>query len=485
MASSRPTSSPETELRHWLQDLVIETSLEETGKEVKRTPTYCLAEVSVGGSLSAIAVKSNDRGVQNGAQNDEEDDANTTGKIAEECHRYAKLRHPNILQFIGVGFPKMSLLPVVVTERLDFTLSQCLSRFTNLPEYLRLSILLEVAQGLHFMHDNSPPIAHGELDATNVFLTPTFHAKISYPPIYKIFGSEMHDNGHDRFLGLQTSSAFTGFANSRGGSCKDDIFAYGELMTHVITQKKPRRVATGHSPSLLQQIEHVDSSHVLRGLIMQCLQKDPVLRPAAGEIVQEILMASSGQKSPFQDPIKILSMILEHPTKNGTSPKGSPTENKLKRMELENTRLIAQLKVTQSELRHLRMQQSFFGRGNMRDQEDQDDSDKEEEEEIEKKDASVQVEILQDSYHRVSLKNGAYTNVCVCYVLLSLNLCKEKENVCVNGCLDQSLKLCLNKAMSARLAGKHWVCMTNHTNSLGNWTDSFEYGYQWFLHYKG
>ena len=29
------------------------------------------------------------------------------------------------------------------------------------------------------------------------------------------------------------------------------------------------------------------------------------------------------------------------------------------------------------------------------------------------------------------------------------------------------------------------MCMTNHTNPLGNWTDSFEYGHQWVLHYKG
>ena len=401
MASSRPTSSPEAELRHWLQDLMLESSVEETGKDLKRTPTYCLAEVSVGGSLSAVAVKSNDRAEgHNGhiAQRDEDEDhSDITARITDECHRYARLRHPNILQFLGVSFPQTSLLPVVVIERLDFTLSQCLSRFTKLPDYLRFSVLLDVAQGLHYMHDNSPPLAHGEIDASNIFLTSNLQAKLSYPPVYKIFtNDDIFDNGG--VTNTHPSSAFTGIAHNNGSNCKEDVFAYGELMTHIITHKKPRRVYGGHSPSLLQQMEHVDSSHTLRGLIMQCLQKDPVLRPSTGEIVQEMMMAIPNHKSPLQDPAQILNAILEQPQKTNGSPKGSPPSNKLKKLELENSRLTSQLKVTQSELRHLRMQQTLYGKNNLLNNDDDDDD----EEEIEMKDCAVQVDILQDSYCRVS-----------------------------------------------------------------------------------
>lgn len=399
MASSRPTSSPDTELRLWLQDLILESSVEEMGKELKRASTYCLSDVCIGGSLSAVAVKANPKGLQNGDETQTEvDNSDTTLRITDECHRYARLRHPNILQFLGVSFPQTSILPVVVTERLDFTLSQCLSRFTKLPEYLRFSILLDVAQGLHYMHDSSPPLAHGEVDASNIFLTSNLQAKLSYPPIYKIFGSEHTIRVAS---GAHHSSAFAGIANNNGGtgSCKDDVFAFGELMTHVLTHKKPRRVVGGHSPSLLQQMEHVDSGHSLRGLIMQCLQKDPVLRPSTGEIVQEIIMAIPNQKSPFQDPVQVLNAIIDQPTKAGGSPKESPPASKLKKIEFENTRLTAQLKVTQSELRHLRMQQTLFGRKKL-----MDDDDVEEDEEIEMKDSAVQVEILQDSYHRVSIE---------------------------------------------------------------------------------
>lgn len=398
MASSRPTSSPDsTELRHWLQDLLLDSSIEETGRELKRSPIYCLAEVSVGGSLSAVAVKANEHGLQTSDLPPEEELAEVTAGIADECHRYARLRHPNILQFYGVSFPQTSLYPAVITEKLEFTLSQCLTRFTKLPEYLKTTMLLDVAQGVNYMHESSPPLAHGEIDASNIFLTPNLQAKIAYPPIYKMFTAH---KGLQNGSNVDTSSnSAIATVNNGTGSCKRDVFSIGELMVHVITHKKPRRTVAGHSPSLLQQIEHIDSSHVLRGLIMQCLQKDPLLRPSASEIVQELVMAVANQKSPFQDPVQVLNAIIERGTSkpNSISPRGSPPENKIKKLEHDNARLTAQLKVTQSELRHLRMQVMLNGRSNSFE----DEEETEEREEIEMKDTAVQVDILQDSYQRV------------------------------------------------------------------------------------
>ena len=389
MASSRPTSSPEAELRHWLQDLLIEGTLEETGRELKKTSAYSLIEVTVGGGLPGVAVRANETALH--LREDDEEYTSITAKVAEECHRYTKLRHPNILQFLGVCFPKACILPMVITEKLDFTLTQCLHRFANLPDTLKVSLLLDIALGLQCLHDQSPAVPHRDLTASNIFLTSSFQAKLTYPAIYQMFGNQSEDETHNR------SSAFTGIDTSDSGNCKDDISAYGQLMVHVITQRKSKHSVSTHTPSLLQQIEHVDSSHALRGLIMQCLQKDPVLRPTAGEIVQEVNITSMSQKSSFHDPIKVLSAMLNQPVKGGNSPNKSPTESKLKRLEMDNNRLTAQLKVTQSELRHLRMQQTIFGQRSMSVEEDEED-----EEEVELKDASVQVDILQVNRQKVT-----------------------------------------------------------------------------------
>ena len=387
MASSRPQSSPEAELKHWLQDVLLDVTVEETGREVRRTARYSLNEVILGGGLLAVAVTANEASLQLQHEQEQEDSyAVITGRIAEECHRYARLRHPNVLQFLGVYFSDTgSSLPLLVTEHLDLTLSQCLHQFANIPDSLKTSILLDVALGMQLLHSQSPAIAHRSLTASNIFLTSNLHAKITYPNIYEVFEDKLDLNE----------------PYGKSGDCKDDIFLFGELMIHVISQRRPKR-SPNHSPSLLHQIEHIDTSHVLRGLIMQCLQKDPVLRPTANEIVNEINISAKAQKTPFHSPTKVIAALSDKPAIiGGYSPQNtSPLHNKLKRLETENTRLVSQLKVTQAELRHLRVQQRLFGSGSMtggNEEEDEDDDD----DTVELKDAAVQVDILQINRQKV------------------------------------------------------------------------------------
>lgn len=394
MASSRSLNSPEAELRHWLQDLLLESSsVEETGRELRRTAFYGLKEVSLGGGLAAVAVSANEAHLQLDGEKDPEYAA-ITEKLAEECHRFAKLRHPNVLQFLGVYFPKGSLLPMIITEQLEVTLSQCLHRFNNIPESLKTSILLDVSLGLECFHESTPSIPHGNLIASNIFLTPSLTAKLTYPPIYKVFGeSEMEE---------ETPNHFENGYKQPTNDLKEDVFMLGELMVHVIAQRRPKRSGVGQSPSLIQQIEHVNGSHALRGLILQCLQKDPILRPTASEIAQEIKTTMNSRKTQFQDPIKVLEAFLSPPASSDGSPKsGSPKDARMKRIEAENQRLHAQLKVTQSELRHLRVQQTLFG-GNSESSDDEGEGERSEKKQVELMDAATQVDILQVNRHKVS-----------------------------------------------------------------------------------
>ena len=411
MASSRSLSSPEAELRHWLEDLLIDTPVEETGREIRRTPFYSLNEVSLGG-LPAVAIVANEERLQLEGERDPAY-ATITERLAEECHRFARVRHPNVVQFLGVSFPKGSLLPALVTEQFDVTLSQLLHRFNNIPDYLKISLLLDVSLGLQSLHDSSPSIAHGSLIASNVFLTPSLTAKLTYPAIYKVFNKSTTDEVEHYHSGSSLSS-----------DLKEDIFILGELMVHVIAQQRPKRATAGHSPSLVQQIEHVDGGHILRGLIMQCLQKDPILRPTISEIVQEIKMAARMRKTPFQDPIKILDAILNTGSvanADGSPKNGSPKDARMKRIEAENQRLHAQLKVTQSELRHLRVQQTLFGKGSSMNDSDEENED-ETKKQIELTDVGVQVDILQMNHQKVSWLISKCMPAC-CIICLFAFLC--------------------------------------------------------------
>ena len=96
------------------------------------------------------------------------------------------INHPNIVRFLGVAG---SRLPAMVMERLLTNLHDLLdperdtqlprdARKASLPLSLKCSILHNVASGLTYLHERSPPIIHRDLSARNILLTSGMVAKI-------------------------------------------------------------------------------------------------------------------------------------------------------------------------------------------------------------------------------------------------------------------------------------------------------------------
>ena len=103
-----------------------------------------------------------------------------TAKYIQECQVMSDLRHPNIVQFLGVCFlPDCQLLPVLVTEKLDGNLNDLLETTPDIPIVLKQSMLEDIARGLHYLHSHDPQIIHRDLTAKNVLLNSSLVAKIS------------------------------------------------------------------------------------------------------------------------------------------------------------------------------------------------------------------------------------------------------------------------------------------------------------------
>ena len=108
-------------------------------------------------------------------------------KFARECEVMSTLRHPNIVQFFGVCFLSGSRLPALVMERLLTSLHDLLDVPLPSPDApkpffplsLKCSILHNVACGLAYLHERSPPLIHRDLSATNVLLNSGMVAKIA------------------------------------------------------------------------------------------------------------------------------------------------------------------------------------------------------------------------------------------------------------------------------------------------------------------
>ena len=104
------------------------------------------------------------------------------------------IRHPNIVQFLGVCYSSDSRVPALVMERMLTNLHSLLMLQLNPPSpsseagnstplalslASKISILHDVASGLAYLHEQSPPIIHLNLSARNVLLNSAMVAKIS------------------------------------------------------------------------------------------------------------------------------------------------------------------------------------------------------------------------------------------------------------------------------------------------------------------
>ena len=103
----------------------------------------------------------------------------SVSRFEDECRLLSKLRHPNIVQFLGVFFEDGAQTPVLVMEFLPTNLTSCIERYGVFPDEINYSILHDVALGLLYLHNQTPSIVHRDLSANNVLLTPNMTAKIS------------------------------------------------------------------------------------------------------------------------------------------------------------------------------------------------------------------------------------------------------------------------------------------------------------------
>ena len=161
------------------------------------------------------------------------------GKYVTECQVLSNLRHPHIVQFLGLCFFEDSSLPVLVMERLRTNLDDVLENIPNIPLGLKRSMLADVARGLVYLHNYKPnAIIHRDLSAKNVLLTSAMVAKIS-------------DLGNSRIVDLQPGQLAQTLSRAPGTlvymppEATDrsarygpslDMFSFGHLSLFTLTQ---------------------------------------------------------------------------------------------------------------------------------------------------------------------------------------------------------------------------------------------------------
>ena len=226
-------------------------------------------------------------------------------KFVSECKMIAKIRHPNIVQFLGLCyFPDHKHLYLMM-EKLDDNLCSVLDKRPNIQLSVKCSILLDVSRGLVHLHSHEPSIVHRDLTTRNILLTTSMQARIADLGTARMIGTKNLSRRlqHTPTPGTPVFMPPETFEASPMYDSKLDIFSFGHVMLHTLTQVFPCDLLapTFQGPSgktegrseverrgryLEILYAQLSSDHMLSKLVVSCLTNAPEKRPTAMEAMK-------------------------------------------------------------------------------------------------------------------------------------------------------------------------------------------------------
>ena len=228
-------------------------------------------------------------------------------KFLNECKQSSRLRHPNIVSFLGIYFPAGARVPSLVMERLHCNLTKLLEQDPVISLEVKLSILHQISLGLRYLHTQTKPVIHRDLSSNNILISRGMEAKIT-------------DFGTVRILEPNQQTPMSSvpgthiFMPPEALICvphqpvqykeEIDIFSFGCIMLHTFSHAWP-------SPSsvsiLVDPVTHklIPQSEIQRRdrylkevpkevegvivpLIGRCLENYPGSRPSAEEVCKQL-----------------------------------------------------------------------------------------------------------------------------------------------------------------------------------------------------
>ena len=229
-------------------------------------------------------------------------DRNIVHKFEQECLLLGQLRHPNIVQFLGVCFQQEVRAPILIMEFLPTNLTSCIEQYGILPKEISYSILHDVALGLHYLHSQTPPIIHRDLSSNNILLTPNKTAKISDLGLAARVHQSKPKQDDDNFT-LSPGTATFMPPEAYPPICDRciDEFSYGIIMIHIFSGRWPvprvgisrvssdgRLIAVTEAERRKVYLDTIGNDHPLMDLILRCIDHNPQERPHADTIVRQL-----------------------------------------------------------------------------------------------------------------------------------------------------------------------------------------------------
>ena len=223
--------------------------------------------------------------------------ASVLASFKKECVLLNKLRHPNVVKFVGVYFGEGGKDDIsMVMEKVDFELASFLRESSDVQLVTKLSILQDVSYGLVYLHEYNPPIIHRDLTARNILLTKAYQAKIADVGVAKLLDqTAMKAAAHTKAPGQMFYMPPEACMEKAECTSKLDIFSFGHLSLHVLLEDYPEVFEVKVTSEMLSDgtvqimrrkssLDLIGISHCLYPFITQCLMDEPEKRPNTRDV---------------------------------------------------------------------------------------------------------------------------------------------------------------------------------------------------------
>lgn len=222
-------------------------------------------------------------------------------EFAQEVYIMRKIRHKNVVQFIGACTHPPSLF--IVTEFMsggslyDFLHKQ--KGVFKLPTLLRVAI--DICKGMNYLHQND--IIHRDLKTANILMDENEVVKVADFGVARVItqsGVMTAETGTYRWMAPEV-------IEHKPYDHKADVFSFAVMIWELLTGKlpydylTPLQAAVGVVQKALRPTIPKHTHHKLADLIEKCWQQDPALRPDFSEILDNLQLIAKEVKEDSDD----------------------------------------------------------------------------------------------------------------------------------------------------------------------------------------
>ena len=219
----------------------------------------------------------------------------------------SQLRHPHIVQFLGVAYLPGSPIPVLLMEKLQTSLDNLLETSPNIPLDVKVYLLTGTAQGVVYLHSHTPPIAHRDLTARNILIDSGLSAKIADLGVARMVNIQPGQLAATMTAGPGNNLYMPPETVQEKGATRYntaiDIFSFGVVSLFTLTQTFPKDLKPHTYPDpvtrrlvgrteierreiYVQQMKtSLGEAHPLVKVTLDCLKHFAEDRPSAVEVL--------------------------------------------------------------------------------------------------------------------------------------------------------------------------------------------------------